>query len=51
MFEKRARKERVHSDLNTGNVLLEVVVKRKENAHQKTALYKNCLKVFQESTL
>jgi len=51
VFEKCARKERVHSDLNTGNVLLEVVVKRKENAHQKTALYKNCLKVFQGSTL
>ena len=51
VFEKHARKERVHSDLNIGNVLLEVVVKRKENAHQQTALYKNCLKVFQGSTL
>ena len=38
MFEKHARKERVHSDLNIGNVLLEVVVKRKENAHHWTGI-------------
>lgn len=51
MFDKGARKGRVHSDLNTGSVLLGVVVKRRANVHQQTALYKNCLKVLQGGIL
>ena len=51
MFEKGARKERVHSDLNTGSMLLGVVVKRRANVHQQTALYKNHLKVLQGGIL
>lgn len=47
MFEKGAGKERVHSDLNTGSVLLGVVVERRANVRKQTALYKNCLKVLQ----
>lgn len=50
MFEKGAGKERVHSDLNTGSVLLGVVVERRANVRKQTALYKNCLKVLQGGT-
>ena len=47
MFEKCARE---HSDLNTGNVLLKVVVK-KENQHTSANCSLQKLKVFQGSTL
>lgn len=48
VFEKCARE---HSDLNTGNVLLKVVVKKKENQHTSANCSSQKLKVFQGSTL